>query len=144
MDNSWYSKPLKPYAQELRRNMTPEEKHLWYDFLKSLDVTVKRQKIIGPYIADFYVPKAKLVIELDGSQHFTAEGHEYDEERNRYMKSCGITVVRYSNLDVSNHFSEVCEDISRIIKANLSPSPHGEGASAEADEVSHCGGRKTF
>ena len=113
MKNSWYSKNLKPYAQELRKNrtMTPQEKQLWYHFLKDLPFTVKRQKIIGGYIADFYIPFAKIVIELDGSQHYTEEGCEYDAERNGYMESLGITVLRYSNSDVDQNFSGVCEDI---------------------------------
>ena len=116
--NIWYKKELRPYARELRTNMTPEEKHLWYDFLKQLPVTVKRQKIIEGYIADFYIPSAKLVIELDGSQHFTEEGREYDEERNKLMESAGITVLRFPNADVNRHFREVCEEISKYLPAS--------------------------
>ncbi len=113
MKNSWYTKELKPYAQELRKNetMTPQEKQLWYHFLKNLPFTVKRQKIFGGYIADFYIPSAKIVIELDGSQHYSEEGLEYDQERNEYMESLGITVLRYSNADVDKNFDAVCEDI---------------------------------
>ena len=124
MKNTWYSKDLKPYAQELRRNknMTPQERKLWYHFLKDLPFPVKRQKIIGSYIADFYIPSGKLVIELDGSQHYTEEGKEYDSERDQYMHSLGITVLRYSNSDLTGNFAGVCENIL----AHL-PSPHGEG-----------------
>ena len=124
MRNLWYSKELKPYAQELRKNknMTRQERMLWYHLLRSLPVIVKRQKIIGGYIADFYIPSAKTVIELDGSQHYSNEGIEYDKERDEYMKSLGLTVLRYSNLEVDNNFSGVCEDILSHI-----PSPHGEG-----------------
>ena len=111
MKNTWYSKNLKPHAQELRNNMTKEERHLWYDFLKSFPVPVKRQKIIGGYIADFYIPDCRIVIELDGSQHYSDEGKEYDKERDEYMQSAGITVLRYSNLDISQNFNGVCEDI---------------------------------
>ena len=102
---------LTPTAQKLRKAMTKEERHLWYDFLKSLPVTVHRQKVIGPYIADFYCASAKLVIELDGSQHFDAFGTENDRIRDEYMQNLGFTVLRYSNLDVFQNFSGVCEDI---------------------------------
>ena len=113
MKNNWYSKNLKPYAQELRknRNMTPQERKLWYHFLKELPFPVKRQKINGGYIADFYVPSAKLVIELDGSQHYSEEGLEYDAERDQYMRSLGLTVLRYSNADLSRNYEAVCDDI---------------------------------
>ncbi len=124
MKNTWYSKELKPYAQELRknRNMTPQERKLWYHLLRDLPFPVKRQKIIGSYIADFYIPAAKLVIELDGSQHYTEEGKEYDTERDQYMQALGITVLRYSNSDLSRNFAGVCENILSYL-----PSPHGEG-----------------
>lgn len=102
---------LTPNAQKLRRNMTKEERHLWYDFLKSLPVTVNRQKVIGPYVADFYCACAKLVIELDGSQHYDAPGKEADRIRDEYMRSLSLTVLRYSNLDVIENFNGVCEDI---------------------------------
>ena len=104
---------LKPFAQKLRREMTKEERHLWYDFLKNLPVTVNRQKVIGNYIADFYCASAKLIIELDGSQHYETKGIESDEKRDNYFKSLGITVLRYSNDDIKNNFNGVCEDILR-------------------------------
>ena len=107
----WYNKNLKPNAQALRREMTKEERRLWYDFLKGLPVTVKRQKIIGRYIADFYIPSKMLVIELDGSQQYEEERLEYDKERDAYMKSLGLKVLRYSNTDVNKNFAAVCEDI---------------------------------
>ena len=111
MEKTWYTKELKPHAQDLRRNMTKEERRLWYDFLKNLQITAKRQRIIGSYIADFYIPSEKLVIELDGSQHYSEEGTEYGRVRDDYMKSLGLTVLRYSNSDISNNFKGVCEDI---------------------------------
>ena len=111
MQNSWYTSKLKPYAPELRKNMTKEERKLWSGYLRSFPMQVKRQKIIGGYIADFYIPACRTVIELDGSQHYSDEGMEYDRQRNEYMQSAGITVLRYSNSDVNNHFSSVCEDI---------------------------------
>ncbi|MBR5112546.1 MAG: endonuclease domain-containing protein [Clostridia bacterium] len=93
--------------------MTKEERHLWYDFLKSLPVTVNLQKVIGNYIVDFYCASSKLVIELDGSQHFMDEGLEYDRRRDAYLKSLGLTVVRYANSDINDNFDGVCEDILR-------------------------------
>ena len=103
-------------AQTLRRNMTKEERRLWYGFLKSLPVTVNRQKTIGPYIVDFYCFSAKLVIELDGSQHFEESGLAADRERDSYLSSLGLRVLRYSNRDVNQNFSGVCEDILRYIR----------------------------
>lgn len=103
-------------AQKLRKNMTKEEKHLWYDFLKNLSVTVNRQKIIGNYIVDFYCAKAKLVIELDGSQHYDENGIKYDFKRDEFLKSLGLNVLRYSNLDVNNRFESVCNDILKYIE----------------------------
>lgn len=107
---------LTPNARTLRRNMTKEEKHLWFDFLRTLPVTVNRQKIIGNYIVDFYCDKAKLVIELDGSQHYTAEGKKNDEERDRFLENLGLTVLRYSDHEINSAFTAVCDTIYVIIK----------------------------
>ena len=87
--NQTNNPPLKPFAQQLRHDMTKEERHLWYDFLKSLPVTVKRQMVIGPYIVDFYIASAKLVIELDGSQHYREEGIVTDKERDQFLHGSG-------------------------------------------------------
>lgn len=103
--------------------MTKEEKHLWYDFLKTLPVTVNRQKVIGNYIVDFYCAKAKLIIELDGSQHYEDEGKKADSERDKYLRSLGLTILRYSNLDINRNFDGVCADIMNHIKK---ASPQGE------------------
>ena len=111
MEYTWYNKSNKANAQTLRKNMTEQEKQLWYHFLQPLSVLVKRQKIIGNYIADFYIPSKKIVIELDGSQHFTEEGHDYDKERDEYMQSLGIIVLRYPNSAIDCSFESVCEDI---------------------------------
>ena len=108
---------LKPYAQKLRREMTDEEKHLWYDFFKLLPLTVHRQKIIGHYIADFYISSAKLVVELDGIQHYTEEGKQYDRRRDKYMSDLGIKVLRYPNIDTKEMFVGVCRDIVKNINA---------------------------
>ena len=114
--NETCNQTLKPSAQELRRDMTPEERRLWYDFLRSLSCPVKRQKVFDRYIADFYIPSAGLVIELDGSQHYMEEGLRCDEARDAFFQSRGITVVRYSNLDVNRNFTGVCEDILHRIE----------------------------
>ncbi len=107
---------LKNNAQKLRREMTEEERRLWYDFLKQLPVTVNRQKVIGRYIVDFYCASAGLVIELDGSQHYEDEGSASDRERDAALSQLGITVVRYSNNDVRHNFAGVCDDLLRRMK----------------------------
>ncbi|MBQ8383527.1 MAG: DUF559 domain-containing protein [Clostridia bacterium] len=96
--------------------MTPEEKHLWYDFLKELPLTVHRQKVIDRYIVDFYIASVKLVIELDGSQHFTKEGRIDDAVRDACLHRLGLTVLRYSNADVQYRFNAVCADIQKHIQ----------------------------
>jgi very-short-patch-repair endonuclease len=106
---------LTPNSKRLRRNMTKEERHLWYDFLKNLPVTVNRQKVIGPYIVDFYCAAAKVVIELDGSQHYEETGKAADMERDAYLQSLGLTVLRYSNREVNQRFRGVCEDILKYL-----------------------------
>ena len=111
MANKTCNQALKPYAQTLRREMTREERHLWYDFLKSLPITVKRQHIIGSYIVDFYIASAKLVIELDGSQHYEETAAALDRERDAFLRDLGITVYRYSNKDINQRVRNVCEDI---------------------------------
>ena len=106
-----YNKNLVSNAQELRKNMTSEEKHLWYDFLKRLPVTVNRQKNIGNYIVDFYVASAWIVIEVDGVQHKMPEQHEADRKRDDELRRLGNTVLRYTNQDIRHRFNTVCEDI---------------------------------
>lgn len=104
---------LKPYAQKLRQEMTKEERHLWYDFLKDLPVTINRQKVIGNYIVDFYCASAKLVIEIDGSQHYEDKGIKSDNKRDNYLNELGLRVLRYTNDDINNNFGGVCENILR-------------------------------
>lgn len=111
--NETHNPKLTPFAQKLRREMTKEERHLWYDFLKSLPATFNRQKVIGNYIADFYCASSKLVIELDGSQHFEENGITADEKRDAYFNSIGIRVLRYSNAEIKQNFAGVCEDVLR-------------------------------
>ena len=95
--------------------MTPEERHLWYDFLKRLPVTVHRQKNIGDYIVDFYIAKAGLVIEIDGRQHRLSENAEADRKRDSDLIKLGCVVVRYSNQDIRERFNVVCEDIMKRV-----------------------------
>ncbi len=96
--------------------MTKEERRLWYDFLKQVPITVNRQKVIGHYIVDFYCASAKLVIELDGSQHYETEGTAADQERDHALNQLGITVVRYSNRDINRNFDGVCADLLRRLE----------------------------
>ena len=122
--NQTHNPRLRGHAKQLRKNMTKEERHLWYDFLKGLPVMVHRQKVIGDYIVDFYIAEAKIVIELDGSQHYEPEGKRTDEARDAYLHSVGITVLRYSNADINLRFSSVCEDLwNRLKIAQKKPSP---------------------
>ena len=102
---------LTDNAQNLRRNMTGEERKLWYNFLKHLSVTVNRQKVIGKYIVDFYIHKERLVIELDGTQHGEPEVLAKDEARDAWLKEQGFTVLRYPNAWINQSFEGVCQDI---------------------------------
>ena len=115
--NSSHNPGLKEKAQRLRREMTREERKLWYDFFNGLPVTVNRQKVIGPYIVDFYCASAKLAVELDGSQHYEASGQARDAVRYAYLRDLGLTVLRYSNTDIAQRFQAVCEDI--LLKLGL-------------------------
>ena len=114
-----YNEELTQYAKELRKNMTPEEKHLWYDFLKLLPMTVKRQYVVGNYILDFFIPSVNIAIELDGSQHFDPKAREADEVRDSSLSSVGIKVIRYTNGDVNRNFEGVVTDIMRMISVNF-------------------------
>ena len=116
--NDQYNSRLTRNAQKLRKTMTKEERHLWYDCLKQLPVTVHRQKVLGSYIVDFYIASAKLVIELDGWQHYDVTGQRKDAERDAYLNSIGCTVLRYANIDVNQRFRSVCEDIYSHLKRN--------------------------
>ena len=115
-----HNKPLVPNAKNLRKNMTKEERHLWYDFLRFHPVKFLRQKILGKYIVDFYCAEAKLVIELDGSQHYEEKGLQYDAARTRYLERYGIRVLRIPNDAVMQNFPGVCEYIDLAVKQSLS------------------------
>ena len=106
-----YNKKLVSNARTLRKNMTPEEKHLWYDFLKRLPFNVRRQHNIENYIVDFYIAEKKVVIEIDGRQHLLSEHKEADRQRDAVLATWGINVLRYSNDSIRNHFNAVAADI---------------------------------
>ena len=111
---------IVPTAKMLRKNMTKEEKHLWYDFLRLHPMRFSRQKVLGQYIADFYCAKAKLVIELDGSGHYTEQGMKYDAERTAFLEEYGLKIVRIANTEIHKNFRGVCEYIDRVLEQSLS------------------------
>ncbi len=107
---------LVNYARNLRRNMTKEEKHLWYDFLSTHQLKFTRQKVLGRYIADFYCAAVKLVIEVDGIQHATRDALAHDSERTDFLSGFGVTVLRIPNEAINNRFTEICNHINTTIK----------------------------
>ncbi|MCR5807977.1 MAG: endonuclease domain-containing protein [Clostridiales bacterium] len=107
---------LRAVSRMLRKRMTKEEKHIWYDCLRKLPYIFKRQEPIGKYIVDFFCAEAKLAIEFDGSQHYTESGRARDEERDRYLKDRGLEVIHYSDYDVNTNFEGVCLDIERSLE----------------------------
>ena len=112
-----YNKNNINFARAMRKEMTPWEFKLW-NFLKTLPQKFYRQRVIGNYIADFYCCKARLVIELDGSQHYQDENMQNDALRTSFFNSLGLVVVRYTNLDIDKNFKVVCEDIYNKINSN--------------------------
>ena len=115
-----HNENLTQNAKELRKNMTKEERHLWYDFLKDYPVRFLRQKVIENYIANFYCAKAKFVIELDGSQHYEEEELKKDEKRTKQLNKFGLKVIRISNNEVNRNFKGVCGYIDMIVEQSLS------------------------
>ena len=107
---------LLGHARSLRKSMTKEERHLWYDFLRYCSPRFRRQELIGSYIVDFFCYDANLIIELDGSQHYKPENIQYDAARTAYFHSLGLHVLRISNLDVDTNFQGVCEMILQTMK----------------------------
>ena len=114
------NKNLFEASKNLRKNMTKQEKHLWYDFLRNYSVRWYRQRIIGSFIVDFYCSRAKLVIEVDGSQHYEKDAMEYDEFRTKAINVYNIEVLRFSNSDVDKNFDGVCAVIDKTVKERLS------------------------
>ena len=99
--------------------MTRQERHLWYDFLKPYPIPFRRQKQFGRYIVDFYCAGARLVVELDGSQHYEPEGQTGDQKRDQYLYGLGLSVLRFSNYDVDCHFKAVCEQIDKTVRERI-------------------------
>ena len=114
-----HNKDLVPLAKQLRKEMTKEERRLWYDFLRGYPVRFSRQKVLGKYIADFYSAKARLVIELDGSQHFEESNLAKDAERTTFLETYGLRVIRIPNNEVNKNFQGVCEYIDAVVKQAL-------------------------
>ena len=119
-----YNKALTPLARELRKNMTPQERDLWYQYLRHHPLKFTRQKVLGKYIADFYCASAKLVIELDGSQHYEDKGQEADRERTQFLRQYGIRVLRVPNNAVSQNLRGVCDYIDAALNGTV-PFPEG-------------------
>ena len=111
---------LTKNAKVLRKNMTKEERHLWYDFLKDYPVRFLRQKVIDQYIVDFYCHEARLIIELDGSQHYEKQGQKNDAIRTEKLEKRDLTVIRISNSEISRNFRGVCEYIDLLIREKIS------------------------
>ncbi len=119
MDNK-HNPKLVPFATQLRKNMTKEERRLWYEFLRGYPIRFYRQKVLGKYIVDFYCPKAALVVELDGSQHYEEKELAYDQTRTAYLEQYRILVIRIPNNEVMNNLAGVCEYIDRTVQKRMS------------------------
>ena len=115
-----HNKSIVSVAKNLRNNMTKEERHLWYDFLRNYEIKFSRQKVLGKYIADFYSPQAKLVIELDGGQHYEENQTKKDANRTAYLEQYGLKVIRIPNNYITQNFNGVCEYIDSIVKQSFS------------------------
>ena len=111
-----YNPKLVARAQQLRKDMTKEERHLWHDFLKSYPIRFTRQKVLGKYIADFYCAQAKLVIELDGSQHYEEANMQKDNERTQFLELYDLRVLRIPNNEVNQNFDDVCQQIALMVE----------------------------
>lgn len=111
---------LVPLARQLRKNMTKEERRLWFDYLREYPRKFVRQKIVGRYILDFYCAQAKLAVEVDGSQHYEPAEAERDRERTKYLEGFGITVIRIPNNELMHNFRGACEYIDLHVKRRMS------------------------
>ena len=112
-----YNLSLVPAAKELRKDMTPQERKLWYAFLSKQSMRFRRQKPIGNFVVDFYCHQAKLVIEIDGRQHRDEEGLAHDKERDAHLSALGLTVIRFTNQDIDYGFKEACGKITNLLGA---------------------------
>ncbi len=115
-----HNKKIVPLAKSLRKNMTKEERHLWYDFLRHYPIRFCRQKVLGIYIVDFYCAKAKLVVELDGSQHYEDVVIQKDQERTSFLEKYDLKIIRIPNNEVNQNFEGVCNYIDDMVKQSLS------------------------
>ena len=115
-----HNNSLTKFAKNLRKSMTDEERRLWFCFLRDYPVRFLRQKVIDSYIADFYCSKAKLIIEIDGSQHFDDENIESDEQRTGQFELRDLEVIRFTNIDINTNFKGVCEYIDNIVQQRIS------------------------
>ena len=113
------NKSLKTLSSNLRNNATPQENKLWYEFLRTYPVRFNRQRIVGNFILDFYCAKARLAVELDGSQHYENNGINHDEQRTEYLESLGIYVLRFTNSEINENFYEVCTVIDETVKCRM-------------------------
>ena len=113
---SKHNKQLVPLARALRKNMTKEERRLWYDFLRDYPVRFSRQKVLGRYIADFYSAEAKLIIELDGSQHYEDENIRKDARRTEFLEAYGLRIIRVANNEITEKFDGVCDYIDAVVR----------------------------
>ena len=114
-----YNRDILQNSRELRKNMTPQEGKLWHLYLRDYPIKIYRQRIIDTYIVDFYCSKAKLIIEIDGSQHYTFEGKEYDKFRTEILEKYGLKVIRFSNTEIDTNIHNVCVAIDKEIKKRL-------------------------
>ena len=114
-----YNSKMKETARSLRKNMTRQEKHLWYDFLRDYPVKWYRQRSVDRFIVDFFCFKARLVIELDGSQHYTEDGMEYDSIRTDILEKYNLEMLRFTNLEVDENFRGVCETIHGKVRERV-------------------------
>lgn len=112
---------LMQRSRELRKNATPQENKLWYQFLRRHPLKFRRQQQIGPYIADFYCPSARLVIELDGGAHYEPGGMEYDRWRDTFISAHNIHILRFTNTQIDREFPAVCEMIDHTLTPSVSP-----------------------
>ena len=103
-------------AKALRRDMTPQERKLWFLFLRKYPIKFYKQRIIGSYIVDFYCASSKHIVELDGARHYTDQGKAYDEERSAFLRSCGLRILRFSNSQIDHGFASVCSAIKTAIE----------------------------
>ena len=124
-----YNKNLKPFARQLRNNMTIAEQLMWSKIRRKqiMDLQFYRQKNIGPYIVDFYCPQVKLIVEIDGGQHYEEKGQHQDRQRDQYLEKLGFTVLRFSNIDVLKNIDGALEVICERLKISPNPSLEKRG-----------------